>query len=97
MTFDGYFAPQKIARLLLTTQEEVARSVGLGKDSIQRKDRVRSSKTQRRLREMIEIINKVERNDLRNNSWPRVTQLCKYAASPAVHKLMRSNWFCGHG
>lgn len=56
----GYFAPQKIAGLLLTTQEELASSVGLGKDAIQRKDRVRSGKTQRRLREMIEIINKVE-------------------------------------
>ncbi|WP_352646398.1 hypothetical protein [Mesorhizobium sp. M0136] len=33
---------------------------GLSNDAIQRKDRVRSDKTQRRLRAMIEIINKVE-------------------------------------
>ena len=56
----GLFAPVKIAHALRTTSEEVARSAGLGRDAVQRKDRVRSDKTQRRLREMIEIINKVE-------------------------------------
>lgn len=56
----GLFAPAKIASALRTTSEEVARSAGLGRDAVQRKDRLRSDKTQRRLREMIEIINKVE-------------------------------------
>lgn len=57
---DGIFAPRKIADVLRTTSEEIARTAGLGKDAIQRKDRVRSDRTQRRLREMIEVINKVE-------------------------------------
>ncbi|MEL6510394.1 MAG: hypothetical protein AAFQ47_17260 [Pseudomonadota bacterium] len=57
---DGQFAPKKIAAALRTTSEEVARSVGLGKDAVQRRDRVGSDRTQRRLREMVEIINKVE-------------------------------------
>lgn len=57
---NGIFAPRKIADAFRTTSEEVARTAGLGKDAIQRKDRVRSDKTQRRLREMIEIVNKVE-------------------------------------
>lgn len=57
---DGMFAPAKIARAFRTTSDEVARSAGLGRDAVQRKDRVRSDKTQRRLREMVEIINKVE-------------------------------------
>lgn len=57
---DGIFAPRKIADVLHTTSEEIARTAGLGKDAIQRKDRVRSDRTQRRLREMIEVINKVE-------------------------------------
>ena len=57
---EGLFAPGKIAHAFHTTNEEVARSAGLGRDAIQRKDRVRSDKTQRRLREMIEVINKVE-------------------------------------
>ena len=57
---DGLFAPAKIANALRTTSEEVARSAGLGRDAVQRKERLRSGKTQRRLREMIEIINKIE-------------------------------------
>lgn len=56
----GLFAPRKIADTLRTTSEDVARSAGLGKDAIQRKDRMGSDKTQRRLREMVEILNKVE-------------------------------------
>jgi uncharacterized protein (DUF2384 family) len=57
---DGLFSPRKIAGTLRTTSEEIARTVGLGKDAMQRKDRIRSDKTQRRLREMTEILNKVE-------------------------------------
>ncbi len=57
---DGIFAPTKIAHALRTTSEEIARTAGLGKDAIQRKDRIRSDRTQRRLREMVEIVNKVE-------------------------------------
>ena len=56
----GAFAPSRIADALHTTREEIARSAGLGKDAVQRKDRIASDKTQRRLREMIEVINKVE-------------------------------------
>lgn len=57
---NGFFAPRKIADAFRTTSEEVARTAGLGRDAIQRKERVLSDKTQRRLREMIEIVNKVE-------------------------------------
>jgi hypothetical protein len=57
---EGVFAPRRIAEAFRTTSEEVARTAGLGKDAIQRKDRIRSGKTQKRLREMVEIINKVE-------------------------------------
>lgn len=57
---DGLFAPRKIAAALRTTSEEVARTAGLGKDAVQRKERIGSDRTQRRLREMIEVINKVE-------------------------------------
>jgi hypothetical protein len=56
---DGFFVPQKIAKVLRTTSEDVAHSAGLGRDAVQRKERVRSDKTQRRLREMVEILNKV--------------------------------------
>ena len=57
---NGIFAPRKIADAFRTTSEEVARTAGLGKDAVQRRDRVQSDRTQRRLREMIEVINKVE-------------------------------------
>ncbi|TPI78020.1 antitoxin Xre/MbcA/ParS toxin-binding domain-containing protein [Mesorhizobium sp. B2-8-9] len=57
---DGLFAPKKIADAFRTTSEEIARTAGLGKDAVQRRERVRSDKTQRRLREMVEIVNKVE-------------------------------------
>ena len=57
---EGFFVPARIATALRTTSEEVARTAGLGRDAVQRKDRVRSDRTQRRLREMIEVLNKVE-------------------------------------
>lgn len=57
---DGIFSPRKFAETLRTTSEEIARTAGLGRDAIQRKDRIRSDKTQRRLREVAEIMNKVE-------------------------------------
>lgn len=57
---DGYFAPKRIAAELRTTSDEVARTVGLGRDAVQRRDRIRSDRTQRRLREMLEILNKAE-------------------------------------
>ena len=57
---DGVFAPRRIAEAFRTTSEEIARTAGLGKDATQRKDRIGSDKTQRRLREMVEVINKVE-------------------------------------
>ncbi|MDP9810825.1 hypothetical protein J2W42_003688 [Rhizobium tibeticum] len=57
---NGLFAPRKIAEVFRTTSEEIARTSGLGTDAIQRKDRIRSDETQRRLREMIEVVNKVE-------------------------------------
>ena len=57
---NGLFAPRKIADALRTTSAEVARSAGLGRDAVQRKDRLGSDRTQRRLREMVEVLNKVE-------------------------------------
>lgn len=35
-------------------------TVGLGKDALQRRARINSDKTQRRLRELVEVLNKVE-------------------------------------
>jgi hypothetical protein len=57
---NGVFAPARIAAVLRTTKDEVARTVGLGRDALIRTDRVQSPKTQKRLREMVEILNRVE-------------------------------------
>ena len=56
----GQFAPRKMAAVLRTTSDELARTLGLGKDAIQRKDRIASDRTQRRLRQMAEVLSKVE-------------------------------------
>ncbi len=55
----GLFEPRKIAHVLRTTSEEVALTVGLGKDALQRRARIQSDRTQRRLRELVEVLNKV--------------------------------------
>ena len=56
----GLLAPDRIALALRTTKDEVAQSAGLGRDAVMRQDRIASTKTQKRLREMIEIINRIE-------------------------------------
>lgn len=89
---NGFFAPRKIADAFRTTSEEVARTAGLGRDAIQRKDRVRSDKTQRRLREMVEVINKVEPrfgSALMAYAWYRSEPLPGFSGQTAM-QLVRS-------
>lgn len=85
---NGIFAPRKIADALRTTSEEIARTAGLGKDAIQRKERIRSDKTQRRLREMVEIVNKVEPrfgSALLAYAWYRSEPLSGFSGQTAMH------------
>lgn len=89
---NGLFAPRKIAKAFRTTSEEVARTAGLGKDAVQRKDRIRSDKTQRRLREMVEVINKVEPrfgSQLMAYAWYRSEPLPGFSGQTAM-QLVRS-------
>ncbi|MEC5292957.1 hypothetical protein VSX64_20685 [Aurantimonas sp. C2-6-R+9] len=89
---NGFFAPRKIADAFRTTSEEVARTAGLGKDAVQRKERIRSAKTQRRLREMVEIVNKVEpRFDsaLMAYAWYRSEPLSGFSGQTAM-QLVRN-------
>ncbi|WP_163851448.1 MbcA/ParS/Xre antitoxin family protein [Pseudooceanicola aestuarii] len=70
----GLFDPRKIAAVLRTSSEEVAQTVGLGKDALQRRARINSDRTQRRLRELVEVLNKVEPrfgSDLMAYAWYR--------------------------
>ncbi|BBE72067.1 antitoxin Xre/MbcA/ParS toxin-binding domain-containing protein [Oharaeibacter diazotrophicus] len=84
---DGWFAPAKIAEMFRTSSEEVARSAGLGRDAVQRRDRVRSVRTQRRLREMVEIVNKVRPrfgSDLVAFAWYRSEPLAGFSGRTAM-------------
>jgi len=88
---NGLFAPRKIADALRTTSDEVARTAGLGRDAVQRKDRLRSDKTQRRLREMIEIINKVEPrfgSALMAYAWYRSEPLAGFSGQTAMQLVL---------
>lgn len=57
---NGVFAPRKIVNALRTTSDELACSLGLGKDATQRRDRIASDRTLRRIRQMVEVLYKVE-------------------------------------
>jgi Protein of unknown function (DUF2384) len=88
---DGFFAPQKIARQLKTTSEDVAHSAGLGRDAVQRRGRVRSDNTQRRLREMVEILNKVETrfgSMLMAYAWYRSEPLPGFSSQTAMQLVL---------
>ncbi len=83
----GLFAPNKIAEAFRTTSEEVARSAGLGRDAVQRKERIRSDKTQRRLREMVEVVNKVRPrfgSELMAFAWYRSEPLPGFSGHTAM-------------
>ncbi|MBN9029662.1 MAG: hypothetical protein BGO05_21700 [Rhizobiales bacterium 63-7] len=83
----GLFAPRKIAEVLRTTSEDIARAAGLGRDAVQRKDRMRSDRTQRRLREMIEVLNKVEPrfgSALMAYAWYRSEPLAGFSGQTAM-------------
>ena len=54
------FSPALIAAALRTTKSEIAGTLGLGKDALSRTSRVRARKTQVRLRQMMELLNRVE-------------------------------------
>jgi hypothetical protein len=59
-TDHGQFSPTRVAAALRTTREEVASSVGLGRDAVLRPDRIASVRTQQRLRHLVEILNRLE-------------------------------------
>lgn len=83
----GLFAPALIARVLKTSTDDVAWSVGLGKDAVQRQVRIRSDRTQRRLREMLEVLTKVTPrfgSELVAYAWYRAAPLPGFAGQTAM-------------
>ena len=85
------FAPRLIAERLLTSVDDVARSTGLGRDALSRRDRVGSPRTQTRLREMVEILNRVAArfgSDLMAYAWYRSEPLPGFGGKTAMHLLV---------
>ena len=88
----GHFAPAKIARVLKTSTDDVATSAGLGKDAVQRQARIHSDRTQRRLREMVEVLTKVSPrfgSELMAYAWYRAVPLAGFSGQTAM-QLVRS-------
>ena len=54
------YSPTLIANALHTTKSEIAGTLGLGKYAFARASRVRARKIQVRLREMLEILDRIE-------------------------------------
>jgi len=89
----GQFAPGRIAEVLRTTQDEVARTVGLGRDAVMRPERVASPKTQKRLREMVEILNRVAPrfgSPLIAYAWYRSEPLAGFSGLTAMQLVRES-------
>jgi len=83
----GRFEPRKIAAALRTSAEEIAMTVGLGKDALRRRTRIDSDKTQRRLRELIEVLNKIEPrfgSELMAYAWYRSEPLSGFDGRTAM-------------
>lgn len=57
---DEGFSPGAVATELKTTRAEIAGTLGLSRDALTRASRVVAPKTQMRLRQMLEILNRVE-------------------------------------
>ena len=56
---DGLVLPKTATEILEVTQPQLAETAGLSRDAVSKQARVRSPATQRRLRDMIEIIARV--------------------------------------
>jgi hypothetical protein len=88
---DG-FSPRLIADRLLTSVDDVARSAGLGRDAVMRHDRIGSPKTQTRLREMLEVLNRVQPrfgSDLVAYAWYRSEPLMGFGGMTAMHLVVQ--------
>lgn len=57
---DDVFSPVLITDALRTTKAEIAGTLGLGEDAFTRASRIRTRKAPVRLRQMLEILNRVE-------------------------------------
>ncbi|MBP9174737.1 MAG: hypothetical protein KBF54_09315, partial [Rhizobiales bacterium] len=59
ITEQGMIATDRLAELLRVTKTELAMATGLSRDAVSKQTRLRSRQTQARLRDTVEIINRV--------------------------------------
>jgi hypothetical protein len=88
----GLFDPARIGKLLRTTVAELAESLGLGLDAVQRRERVGSVKVQTRLREFVELLNIMEPRmggPLMAYAWLRSEPLSGYGGWTAMDLVRR--------
>ena len=88
----GLFDPAKIAKPQRTTVAELADSLGLGLDAVQRKERMGSVKVQTRLREFVELLNIMEPRmggPLMAYAWLRSEPLSGYGDWTAMELVRR--------
>ena len=84
----GRFDPRRIAARLLTSADDLARSAGLGRDAIARAARIDQPRTQRRLRELVEILTKAEPrfgSAIAAYAWYRAQPLPGFAGQTAMN------------
>ena len=84
------FSPTLVADALRTTKSEIASTLGLGKDAFTRASRIRARKTQARLRQMLEILNRVEAatgSPLAAYAWFRAEPLPGFGGATADQLL----------
>ena len=87
---DQVFSPTLVADTLRTTKSEVAATLGLGKDAFTRTSRIRARKSQIRLRQMLEILNRVESatgSPLAAYAWFRAEPLPGFGGATADRLL----------
>ena len=75
---DRVFSPTLVADALHTTQSEIAGTLGLGRDAFSCASWIRARKTQTRLRQMLEILHRVEAqigSELAAYAWFRAEPL----------------------
>lgn len=86
------FSPARIAAALRTTTAEIADTLGLDRASLSRDARIRADETQARLREMLEILERVEAHNgasgLMAYAWFRSEALSGFAGK-APDQLVR--------
>ena len=91
---DQVISPTLVAAALRTTKSEIAGTLGLGKDALTRASRVRSRKTQVRLRQMLKILIRVETaagSPLAAYAWFRSQPLAGFGGATPDQLLREGN------